>query len=82
MIWETEEDISSKNRKLKIEKNGNYSLSIEHKEDIQSIFHKFMDLPISYKLYISRCQILNLNLMWMFQVKFSCSKLPGGFDLV
>ena len=32
MIWETEEDIEAFRRKLKIEKDGNDSLSIEHKE--------------------------------------------------
>ena len=31
---------------LKVEKDGNGSLSIEHKEEIH-IFHKFMDLLIS-----------------------------------
>ena len=29
--------------KLKIEKGGNESLSIEHKDEIQVIFHKSMD---------------------------------------
>ena len=40
-------------RKLKIEKGGNYSLSHEHKEVIQIIFHKSMNLIIS--------SILNIN---------------------
>ena len=35
-----------KYRKLKIEKYVNHSLSIEHKEEIQGIFHKFMGLLI------------------------------------
>ena len=34
-------------RKLKIEKDGNDSLSLEHKEEIQVSFHKFMDLITS-----------------------------------
>ena len=34
MIWETEEDIGSYRRKLKIEIDWNDSLSIEHKEEI------------------------------------------------
>ena len=33
-------------RKLKIEKDGNVSLSIEHKEGIPITFHKSMDLLI------------------------------------
>ena len=33
--------------KLKIGKDGNDSLSIEHKDELQIIFHKFMDLLIS-----------------------------------
>ena len=41
MIWESEEDIG---RKLKIEKGGNDSLSVEHKEDIKYIFYKSKDL--------------------------------------
>ena len=47
MIWETDEDIDSLRRKPKIEKDGNDSLPIEHKEEIQVIFHKSMDLLIS-----------------------------------
>ena len=31
-------------KKLKIEKGGNDSLSIEHKEEIQDIYHKSLDL--------------------------------------
>ena len=37
----------SKRRKVKIEKGGNYSLSDEHKEEIQFIFRKSVDLVIS-----------------------------------
>ena len=33
--------------KLKIDKGGNYSLSVIHKENIQVIFHNFMDQLIS-----------------------------------
>ena len=32
---------------MKIEKDGDDSLSIEHKEEIKVIFHKSMDLLIS-----------------------------------
>ena len=46
MTWETEEDIGSWRRKLKIEIDGNDSLSIEHKQEIY-IFHKSMDLLVS-----------------------------------
>jgi hypothetical protein len=34
-------------RKLKIEKYGNDSLSMDHQEEIQVIFHNSKDLPIS-----------------------------------
>jgi hypothetical protein len=47
MISETEEYIGSLRRKLKIRRDGNNSLSIKHKEEIQIIFHKSMDLLIS-----------------------------------
>ena len=47
MIWETGGDIGSYRRKLKIEKDGYDSLSIEHKGEIQVIFHTTMDLLIS-----------------------------------
>ena len=46
MIWEPGEDIGSQRRKLKIEKDGNESLSTEHKEEIQVIFHKSINLLI------------------------------------
>ena len=39
--------------KLKVEKDGNDSLSIEHKEEIQIIFRMYMDLLIK--------RILNYN---------------------
>ena len=44
MIWQTEEDIGSKRRKLKIEKRGNESLWNEKRGEIHVIFHKSMDL--------------------------------------
>ena len=44
--------------KLKIEENGNKSLSMEHKEEIQIIFHKPMDLLISS---ILNNIIININ---------------------
>ena len=47
MIRNAEEDSGSLRRKLKFEKDGNYSLSIEHMEEFQVIFCMFMDLPIS-----------------------------------
>ena len=40
MYWELKE-------KLNIEKGGNDSLSIEYEEEIQAIFHKFIDVLIS-----------------------------------
>ena len=40
MIWETEEDIGSWRRKVKIEKDGNDSLSGKHKDKIQIILHE------------------------------------------
>ena len=36
MIWETEEDIGNEKRKLKIEIDGNDSLSIKPKEEINT----------------------------------------------
>ena len=50
MVWETEEDIESKVRKLKAETSGNDSLSHEHKEEIN--FHKSKDLLTSTILNI------------------------------
>ena len=47
MISETEEDIGILRSKLKIQKDGNDSLLIEHKEEIQVIFRKSMGLLIS-----------------------------------
>ena len=38
--------MGAKGRKLKIEKGGNDILSNKRKEEIQSIFHKSMDLLI------------------------------------
>jgi hypothetical protein len=40
------EDIGSLRWKLKIEKDGNDSLPSKHKEDIQVVSHKSMDLGI------------------------------------
>ena len=41
MIWETEEDIGGWRRKLKIVKDGNDSLWIEHKEEIKVIYYYY-----------------------------------------
>ena len=49
-VLETEEDIGSQRKKLKIEKDGNDNLSIEYKEEIQVIFHKALVLLISSTL--------------------------------
>ena len=53
MTWETKEDIGSYSGKLNIGKDGNDSLFIEHKEEIQIIFHKSMNLLIGSKLNIN-----------------------------
>ena len=55
MVWETEDDDRSKKMKLKIEIDGNDSLSIEHKEEIQFIFYKSM--------YLSKALYLIVNII-------------------
>ena len=49
VIWETEEDIGNEIRKLKIERDGYDSLSVEHKAQTH-IFHKSMEFLISSRL--------------------------------
>jgi hypothetical protein len=43
MNWETEEDIVSKGSWAEIEKGGDNILSLEHKEEIEFILHRYMD---------------------------------------
>ena len=45
--WKTEEDVKRKRRKLEIERHQNESLSIEHKEEMQVIFHNWKDLLVT-----------------------------------
>jgi hypothetical protein len=52
----TDENIKRQRRKLKIEKDGNDGLSIEHKEEIRvHIFRKSMDGLISSTIIIIHC---------------------------
>ena len=64
LIWETEEYNGSQRRKLKIEKGGNDSLSIEQKEETQVIFHKSLNLLI----IITTCRY-SKSYLWTQQQK-------------